>query len=108
MQGQSTTSKRRFGGDCFSCLPRQCARKHNNLFLLALRPCFVCRFGLLHAAISVRFGLVFSRRTVNRRRLIRMVHMAMVRQADGFVACEWGCRAWVRCWMMLLKMFLSP
>lgn len=25
-----------------------------------------------------------------------MVHMAMVRQADGFVACEWGCRAWVR------------
>ncbi|CAM9256179.1 unnamed protein product [Ascophyllum nodosum] len=35
-------------------------------------------------------------RTVKRRGLIRRVHMAMVRQADGFVICEWGCRAWVR------------
>ena len=34
-----------------------------------------------------------------------MVHMAMVRQADGFVVCEWGCRAWVshsRAWVQCL------
>eukprot|EP00752_Nemacystus_decipiens_P009918 g8850.t1 len=50
----------------------------------------------LRESLRTREDKVTTPRTVNRRRLIRMVHMAMVRQADGFVACEWGCRAWVR------------
>ncbi|CAM9721869.1 unnamed protein product, partial [Ectocarpus fasciculatus] len=50
----------------------------------------------LRENLRTREDKVTTPRTTNRRRLIRMVHMAMVRQADGFVACEWGCRAWVR------------
>lgn len=34
-----------------------------------------------------------------------MVHMAMVRQADGFVACEWGCRAWVGALSLITPLF---
>eukprot|EP00904_Undaria_pinnatifida_P002728 jgi/Undpi1/12456/HiC_scaffold_5.g02127.m1 len=50
----------------------------------------------LRESLKKREDKMTTPRTVNRRRLIRMVHMAMVRQADGFVVCEWGCRAWVR------------
>lgn len=51
---------------------------------------------LLFSPSFLVFFVCWTHRTANRRRLIRMLHMAMVRQADGFVACEWGCRAWVR------------
>lgn len=37
-----------------------------------------------------------SPRSVLRRRLMRGLHIAMQRQTDCFLVCEWGCRDWVK------------
>lgn len=48
------------------------------------------------AELSAKEDGMSSPRSLRRRRVVRLVHMCMVRQAYGFVACEWGCRDWVR------------
>jgi hypothetical protein len=35
-------------------------------------------------------------RSLNRRRLARRTHIAMKRQSDGYIICEWGCGDWFR------------
>ncbi|CAM9739507.1 unnamed protein product, partial [Sphacelaria rigidula] len=47
------------------------------------------RAEVLARSLKAREDGMTSPRTAHRRRLIRMLHMAMTRQADGFVACEW-------------------
>ncbi|CAM9794615.1 unnamed protein product [Chrysoparadoxa australica] len=46
--------------------------------------------------LVVKEGKMTSPRTLNRRRVVRMLHMCMIRQDDGYVVCEWGCRCWVK------------
>jgi len=38
---------------------------------------------------------VTTPRTGSRRRVLRIVHRAMLRQEENFVICEWGCGEWV-------------
>eukprot|EP00981_Chlorochromonas_danica_P012742 scaffold5382_cov162-Ochromonas_danica.AAC.4 len=35
-------------------------------------------------------------KSLRRRKIIRRAHIAMKRQADGFMICEWGCGDWFR------------
>lgn len=37
-----------------------------------------------------------SPRSIARRRILRNLHIAMKRQSDGYITCEWGCNDWVR------------
>lgn len=39
---------------------------------------------------------VTTPRTQSRRRVLRIVHRAMLRQSENFVICEWGCGEWVK------------
>jgi len=39
---------------------------------------------------------VTTPRSGARRRLLRLVHVAMRRQEDGFVLCDWNCGVWMR------------
>ncbi|CAM9525720.1 unnamed protein product [Ectocarpus fasciculatus] len=37
-----------------------------------------------------------SPKTTTRRKMLRNLHIAMKRQTDGYITCEWGCNDWVR------------
>ena len=46
--------------------------------------------------LSSQEDKVTTPRTQSRRRVLRIVHRAMLRQAENFVICEWGCGEWVK------------
>ncbi len=50
----------------------------------------------VEATLQEKEMLMTTPRSLNRRRIIRRTHMAMKRQTEGLIICEWGCGDWFR------------
>lgn len=46
--------------------------------------------------IRDREVIMTTPRSLRRRKVVRRTHIAMKRQTDGFIICEWGCGDWFR------------
>eukprot|EP01038_Epipyxis_sp_PR26KG_P010329 gene10329-13878_t len=73
-------------------------RKRNEAFLAmeAQRVFIRNRDKFVERELESKETAMTSPRSLRRRSVLRLAQMAMKRQSDGFMVCEWGCGDWIK------------
>jgi hypothetical protein len=72
------------------------ARAQAQKELIAKREKVVWRRKFLEDSLRPMDIRMTSPKSIARRKILRNLHIAMKRQIDGYITCEWGCNDWVR------------